>query len=379
MELDDVESELRQYTDKINQYNHSKNKIYTLFTNLGLSYSDDMNANYEVFKKFQYDFSRKNVRPTGDLVYLTKASHSLADELKLYSYLKEQSQEAETRKVRTERLLSMLNSIIVENSDYEEEVRAITEEIENIRQDRLILSLADHETAISKIKEQKKGIDAKIEILKNQSKELDYDNTLRIIALLEDHFKTINSVVDISKGKFLNDLAKNLRREIKELKNSYSQNYINDFNNHLTQLYLKSSVRNVSYLNDDRKEKQFSLSFDPFSRILVAKRKVENVTESYIPGSMARHNHLQLLVYLCMLEHLHKNFTNFIYLPVLIIDSADQPMEDTAFEEIYPSLIEIAKNVGVQTIFISKYKPMNVNEDDLIDITEGFNPFHVQS
>lgn len=378
LELDDVETELRHYTDKMNQYNHSKNKIYTLFSNLGLYYSDDMHANYEVFKRFQDDFSRKNVRPAGDLVYLTKVSHSLSEELKLYSYLKEQSQEAETRKVRIERLLSTLNSIIAENSDYEEEIRAITEKIENIKQDRLILSLADHETAISKIKEQKKGIDAKIEILKNQAKELDYDTTLRMIALIDDHFKTINSVVDINREKILNDRARTLRREIKELKNNYSQNYINDFNNQLTQMYLKSSVHNVSYLNDDRQEENFSLSFDPFSRILVAKRKVENVTESYIPGSMARHNHLQLLVYLCMLEHLHKNFTNFIYLPVLIVDSADQPMEDTAFEEIYPSLIEIAKNVGVQTIFISKYKPKNINEDDLIDITKGLNPFHVK-
>lgn len=80
-----------------------------------------------------------------------------------------------------------------------------------------------------------------------------------------------------------------------------------------------------------------------------------------------------------MLEYLHENFCEFIYLPILIIDSADQPMEEKSFEEIYPSLIEIAKNIGVQTIFVSKDKPTTVNDDDLIDITGGLNPFHQQS
>lgn len=379
LELDNIESELRRYADKMNQYSHSKERINKLFTELGLPYSDDMHENYGVFKSFQDNFSRKKVRPTNDLVYLTRVSHSLSEELKIYSYLMGQSQETETRKARTERLLSTLNSIVAENSEYEKEIRVITEEIENIKQDRLILSLADHETAISKIADQKKAIDAKIERLRNQAMKLDYDNVLKIIALLEDHFKIINSLVDINRETNLNDQVKTLRKEIKDLKNSYSQKYINDFNNRLTKMYLKGNIHNVSYLNEDRKVERFALSFDPFSQVLVAKRKAENVIESYIPGSMARHNHLQLLVYLCMLQHLHENFTNFIYLPVLIIDSADQPMEETSFEEIYPSLVEIAKSIGVQTIFISKCRPSSVDGADLIDITEGLNPFHIKA
>ena len=63
----------------------------------------------------------------------------------------------------------------------------------------------------------------------------------------------------------------------------------------------------------------------------------------------------------------------------MIIDSADQAMEDKSFEEIYPALVEVARNIGVQTIFISKYKPSTVNETDLVDITEGLNPFHLRS
>lgn len=379
VELDAIEYELRLYNEKMNQYTHSVDKVKRLFTLLGLPYSNDMQDNQKSFEAFRDDFSRKATRPNDDLVYLTKASHSLAEEIKLYTYLKSQGQEAGNRKARTERLLSTLHSIIAECAEYEEEVKTITKAIEEIKQDRLILSLADYDVSIEKVREQKKAIDAKIALLRSQASELDYDKTLKLLALLEDNFGIINSTVDISRGSQLVTQAKALRKEIRDIKNIYSQKGINAFNNRLTQMYLKSDVISVPYLNDDRNEEQFSLAFDPFSQVLVAKHKDGEAIVSYTPGSMARHNHLQLLVYLCMLEYLHERFTNFIYLPILIIDSADQPMEENSFEEIYPSLIDTAKKIGVQTIFISKTRPKTVDDEDLIDITDGLNPFHQQS
>lgn len=77
-------------------------------------------------------------------------------------------------------------------------------------------------------------------------------------------------------------------------------------------MYLENDVTGVPYLNDDRNEEQFSLVFDPFSQVLVAKHKEGEAVVSYTPGSMARHNHLQLLVYLCMLEYLHERFSKGI-------------------------------------------------------------------
>lgn len=379
MDLDGIESELKKYNNDISQYTNSVGKVNNLFTLLGLPYSTDMHENYRAFERFKNDFYRKTTRPNDDLVYLSKVSHSLAEDLKLYTYLKNQSRVSDKRKARTERLLSTLYSIISENDEYGEDIKTITRAIEEIKQDQLILSLADYDASIEKIKEQKKSIDSRIAHLRGQAAELDYDKTLKLCALLEDHFRTINSMIDINRESQLNEQARKLKKEIKELENSYSQRDINDFNDRLTQMYLDSSVTGVPYLNDDRNEEQFSLAFDPFSQVLVAKHKEGENIVSYTPGSMARHNHLQLLVYLCMLEYLHKNFADFIYLPILIIDSADQSMDDKSFEEIYPSLIAIAKNIGVQTIFVSKYKPKSVHEPDLIDITDGLNPFHQQN
>ena len=377
VELDDLETEQKMLNNKLNQYNHSIEQIVRLFSRIGLECSDDMSENFDIFKAYQKDFTRKKVKKTDDLVYLTRASHSLSEEIKFYSFLKEQSKTTINRKVRTEQLLSILQSLIFEEQQYAKNIDTISNAIKEIQQDKLILSLSDYDSSIVKIAEQKKSIDKRIEQLKNQACEIDYEQTLKVIALLEENFTIINSTVDITRVSSLNKEISNLKRQIKALRNNYDQTQINNFNNRLTEMYLSSDVQSVHYLNDDRNEEEFSLVFDPFSQVLVAKHKEGHALVSYTPGSMARHNHLQLLVYLCMFEYLHKHFSNFIYLPVLIIDSADQPMEDESFEEIYPSLVEIAKCIGVQTIFISKYKPITVEEPDLVDITEGLNPFHI--
>ena len=77
-------------------------------------------------------------------------------------------------------------------------------------------------------------------------------DSLKVLALLEESFKVINSMVDISRMSILASEILSLKRQIKDLKNSYSQKEINDFNVRLTDMYLNSTVQRVPYLNDDR-------------------------------------------------------------------------------------------------------------------------------
>ena len=376
--LEELENEQKKLNNIKNQYVNSVIQIRNLFVLLGLDCSDDMSKNYETYINFQSNFYREKPKPTGDLVYLTRASHSLSEELKIYSYLKEQSDKAESRKKRTKSLLSILDSIIAENEKYNDDVDIIKKTIKEIQQDRLILSLADYDASIEKIKDEKEKIDRKIEILKSQSTELGYEQTIRILALLDNNFNVISSTIDIARIGYVEEEIKQTRKAIKELKNSYSQKGIKDFNNCLNKMYLHSEVQNVGYLDEDRKYESFSLEFDPFSQTVIARHKDGDAIISYMPGSMARHNHIQMLVYLCMFDYLYKNFRDFIYLPVLIIDSADQSMEDNSFDEIYPSLIKMAQSIGIQTIFISKHLPTYIKQEDLTDISGGLNPFHLR-
>lgn len=376
VELDKLESEYKMLSEKLRSYNQSMSDVQKLFSDLGLNYSGDMSIDYRSFLSYKEQFSRESAKSKGDLAYLVRASHSLAEEIKVYGYLRSQSEAASSRKGRTEKLLLMLGAIVADNPNYADEVSTINKMIEEIEKDKIILSLADYDESIKKIIAEKGKIDNEIRNLQNQSAELGYEETIKKLALVENCFRIINSDIDINRTTLLESQISEKKKEIRELKNNFSQKTINDFNRRLTEMYLKSNVKNVQYLNDDRNELDFSLKFDPFSQVLVAYHREGDAIVAYTPGSMARHNHLQLLVYLCMLEYLHEKFSNFIYLPILIMDSPDQPMESVAFEEIYPTIIEAANEIGIQTFFISKIKLNNVKESDLIDISSGLNPFH---
>lgn len=376
VELEKLESEYNQSSGKMRAYEQSRTDVEKLFGNLGLKFSGDMTDDFKTFQEYKEKFKRGTTKSKDDLTYLIRASHSLSEEIKVYGYLREQSSFASSRKERTENLLSMLGAIVSDNPDYSEEVTTINKVISEIQEDRIILSLADYDESIKKINSEKNKIDKEISNLQYQASELDYEQTLKIIALIENCFKHIDSDINIEKIQALEGQIKSLKKEIRDLKDNYSKEAIDDFNIRLSEMYIQSDVKNVKYLNDDRSETNFRLKFDPFSQVLVAYHKDGDADVAYIPGSMARHNHLQLLVYLCMLEYLHVNFENFIYLPLLIMDSPDQSMEPESFEEVYPTLVKAASRIGVQTIFFSKVRPKAVDDKNLVDISDGLNPFH---
>ena len=83
-----------------------------------------------------------------------------------------------------------------------------------------------------------------------------------------------------------------------------------------------------------------------------------------------------MMVYLTMFEYLNKNFKGFTYMPLLVIDSANQPMGVDSFEKVYPVLIEMAEELGIQTIFMSKDLISGIDDEDFIDISNGLNKFH---
>lgn len=324
VELDKLESEYKKLSEKLRSYEQSMSDVQRLFSDLGLNYSGDMSVDYNSFLEYKEQFTRESAKSKGDLAYLVRASHSLAEEIKVYGYLRSQSEAASSRKDRTEKLLSMLGAIVAENPNYADEVSTINKMIGEIEKDKIILSLADYDESIKIIMKEKRKIDIEIRNLQHQALELGYEETIKKLALIENCFLIINSDIDINRTTRLNDQILEIKKEIKDLKNNYSQKGIDDFNRRLTEMYLKSNIKNVKYLKEDRAEPNFSLKFDPFSQVLVAYHREGSADVSYTPGSMARHNHLQLLVYLCMLEYLHDKFRNFIYLPVLIMDSPDR-------------------------------------------------------
>jgi len=376
--LEQAEKELSELAKDYQEYNRSIFQAKKLFNELHLTYTGDFVKDSKTFSDFKTSYIRTTKTKSKDLVYLTKASFSLAEEIKLYSFMRDQSINMVDRKERTKRLLSIISSIVQEHPEYKEYTQSIETIVKEIGDENIILSLTDYTKAIKDIESEKNKLDGQIEQLRNQASDLTYEAAMKKVGLLEHIFSIISREFDVEHFQSLKTEATRLKSEIKILKSSFNQSKIKKFNENLTNLYLKSGL-DIKHLNEDLQDNEFSLEFDPFKLCLFATHIVEEQFQRFMPGSMTRQTHLQMLVYLCMFGYLNENFPNFIYLPLLIIDSANQPMGVQIFEKVYPPIISIADQYGIQTIFMSKDQLDNIDAGDLIDISTGLNRFHQKS
>lgn len=375
LRLEQVQKELGELSDDYQEYYRSVFRLKKLFQELNLHYTNDFKKDKATFEAFKQSYTRKARATSKDLVYLSKASFSLSEEIKLYTFMRDQSQNMADRKERIKRLLSILNTVASESPDYADYTQTISTLVKEIEDENVILSLTDYNKSIKGIQKEKEKLDHQIEILRAQASQLTYEDAMKKVGLLEHIFHILSREFDVAKHSQLQNEETALKQEIKELRAAFDKSKITKFNQNLSEIYLSSGL-SVKHLIEDRSEKDFALSFDPFKLCLFASHTTEERSDTFIPGSMTRQTHLQILVYLCMFEYLNENFTGFIHLPLLIIDSANQPMGMEIFKEVYPSIIAFANKIGIQTIFMSKDKLEGIDSNNFIDITAGLNKFH---
>lgn len=375
IELEGAEREYSEISKDYQEFTRSLFQVKKLFKELQLTYTGDFKKDYATFLKFKSSYTRTAKSKSKDLVYLSKASFSLSEEIKLYTFMKDQSANMVDRKDRVSRLLSIITSIVNAHPEYADYTKAIASIIEEIEDEKVILSLIDYTKAIKDIEEEKKKLDSQIELLRSQATELTYEAAMKKVGLLEHIFIILSREVNTDRLHELEIKTVQLKKEIKILKSSFNQSKVKNFNVRLTELYLSTGL-SIKHLQEDLQDNSFSLEFDPFRLCLFATHKDQEQLVRFMPGSMTRQTHLQMLTYLCMFEYLKDNFPDFIYLPILIIDSANQPMDIEIFKEVYPTITQLADSIGIQTIFMSKDRLDSVSADDFIDISTGLNKFH---
>lgn len=375
LRLEQVQEELSLSEKSYLEYTRSIYQLKKIYSELQLPYSNNFTEDLKTFQAFKTNYTRKSKSTSKDLIYLTKASFSLAEEIKMYTFMKNQSINMVERRERIKRLLTILYAITADHPEYEEYAQMITGTIRGIEEENLILSLTDYGKAIKDINAEKEKLDIQITQLRAQASELPYEVAIKKVGLLEHIFAVISREVDAGKIAQLQNEAVQLKKDIKNLKTSFDQSKIKRFNSQLTELYTGNELK-VKHLEEDRKETDFSLEFDPFRLCLFASKVEDDRETHFTPGSMTRQTHLQMLIYLNMFRYLKENFPDFICLPLLIIDSANQPMGIDVFKEVYPTIVALADEFGVQTIFMSKDRLENIPEEDFINISSGLNKFH---
>lgn len=377
------QKEYNMLSKKQAEYQYLLSKIKIGFQNLGLKFTGKSDIDKKTLKDFKHDFNRKKPKNSGDLIYLSKASFSLAEEIKQYNFLSQQSKRAKNRKKNDEALLKLLEELMIDNSENSKYLKPLRTSINKIRNDKAILSLTNYDVAIQEIQKEKEKIDSQIAEIKSQASELDYDNAKQQVLILDQALSDFIDFTDSDRIMKLEEENKQIKREIRDLQEQFDDEAVKKFNHELLNMYFDEQVvKNIKYVADDKKSDGFSISFNPLRQKLSVK-KYDNVDQdqnqkkvqiSFIPGSLARRTHMQILVYLLMLKYVINEFPSMRVLPLLVIDSADQAFKKENFKFIYPEIVNCAEDIGIQLIFISKEKPENTN--DYIDIGKGFNPFY---
>lgn len=380
-ELNQNQKEYDLLSKKQAQYQYLLNKIKIGFQNLNLEFTGNIDLDKNTLQAYKNDFNRKHPKNSGDLIYLSRASFSLAEELKQYDFLLQQSKKAKSRKNNDEALLKLLEALIIENPKNSKYLKSVQAEIKSIQKEKAILSLANYDIAIQKIQKEKRKIDSQIKTIKSSTHDLDFDKANQQILILEQILADFVDFTDSNRVLELEEKNKQIKKEIRDLQEHFDRESLDKFNQILLNMYFDEEVeKNVNYVKEDREADGFAFSFNPLRQRLTVKRndKVdpnqEKVQISFIPGSLARRTHMQILVYLLMLKYVIDNFESMRVLPLLVIDSADQAFQMHNFKFIYPEITKYAQEAGIQLIFISKEIPNNVHEN--ISIKEGFNPFH---
>lgn len=373
--LDSKKEEYNLLIASYQEYNACIAQQKKLFYELKLPYTGDYNKDFKTFTEFKHNYTRTTKKKNKDLVYLLKASYSLSEEIKFHTFMKDQTENMVNRHERIKRLLAILNSVVDNEPKFSEYIDYIKMTVKQIDSDNVILSLTDYDKSIRDIQEEKERIDSQIQTVRFAATELSYEEAIKKVGLLENAFAVLKANINIERIETLKDEIDKLKMDIKSLRSSFNQNQIKTFNDRLTSIYLNSGLK-IKHLTEDFNDDDFSLEFDPFRVCLFAKHKENGILVKYVPGSMTRLTHFQILTYLTMFEYLKNNFKDFIYMPLLIIDSANQPMGFEIFEQVYPEIIKMAQEIKIQTIFLSKDKINGVNASDLIDISGGLNKFH---
>lgn len=376
MELAKISNQLSKLNSDFSVYMSYKNKMIAIFKRLDLKYVDDVLVDKKTYLDFKNNFERKPKVNSKDLIYLSKVSFDLAEEIKLYSYVNNQTNNAITRNEKIQNLLSVFKTVIEDAPQYEEYAQTIKKQLEEIKSEQLIFSVIDYAASVEKLKIEKRKIDTQLNEIKSKAIQLDYDQTEKLLNILDNCFEVIEGDNDFSKKTTLEETQKKLKAEIKNLRNSFNKKNVEYFNQIINEIYIDNKM-NIKHLNEDRKTKDFKIFMDPLRLALyMQRRNEEDVMEIYIPGSLARLTHIQIAVYLGLIKYIKEKFKGLIYMPLLVIDSADQCMTFESAKLIYQDIVKHANELEIQTVFLSKEKLIDIHSADCIDISDGLNKFH---
>lgn len=382
-EIEKLKSKIEDEMQKNYDYYNAIERTKTIFKKNNLNFTTDMEENYNTFLLFKEDFGKTSAEPIKkDLIKLLSISNKLSEQIRIQNQINVQSTMIIKRHEKIKRIIEDLGNIFTEgNLPYEEYINNLL--LEHSKQDEILLAKNFSET-IERLAAEKADVDEKIKQINRNLSVTNLKDKMVDISILEDLFnlfrkKTFScAYLDTLKEKY-----QTLQSNLKKLK-AQSMNNKNKIKIDKMISACYAEFGNNNFINEDFSKKGFSIVFNE-NGLSICGSYVNDVSKKFfLPGSLARMALWQVCTYIAFIEYILENRKNLPLMPILCIDSLNQPFDEVEsnYIESLNLLLKILAKRNIQIfIFSTKYdtnverliEKYSVNK---IDLSSGLNSCH---
>ena len=384
----DLEKEIKRRQNRLNElvtevakYQTAKDGLSRLLAKYGFEYNDDSSFLEESISRIEsfVDDETKKFE-TQKLFELIETVNDITNEIKTQRYLKEKSQDIETRSGRAQALLEEFERCFSDTrffTNYKSEIeRMLHQEIMT----QSVLRIKDYEKTIEGLQSEKRKIEKQIDAIRSKSSLPSLQERLLDASLARISLRVLNqglgSMIEI------NDLRESISSLDATLRSiSIVANPCRSVNEFINEIYLANAESPM--VREDSGKTGFAIRFDYKKLCVSGQCKIHDKDKYYLPGSLAKMTLWQICTYLAVLKYV-LNENGLPVLPILFIDGINQPFDNqvTGYPELLKLVFAISKSVGVQVIVTSTVYDDALGEilrnQDVysFDLNGGFNSNH---
>lgn len=356
-QLNQLEKEIKKLVTNKNQYDFICKEINNNILILGLNIQYD-GKNIDLVKKRLDEFKLMNTpeenKSAGkNLSELTLMLENINEQIKAYQNYKQEVKNIAKENKNRKELLKTLNSIISHNDQFNYLLLPIQKLISELDTTISFSQNSINDNTLDALIKQRELL--KIEIKKNDAKFKLYSvkEKEKAIILLENYLaqNIVNSNTELEEKQ---KLVKNIKEELKELKNKDDQNKINELSKYITNLY--NSAKDVSdFVKIDTDKLNFLIRYLKKGNILqptiteiqdnAEKGTKELVVNNYYTGSMARHTLIQICGYFGFLKLLLSS-KEYPIIPIFVGDHLSKSYDDDNVIALGEVLNNAANDIG---------------------------------
>lgn len=396
-EIKTLEKQIVTNTTEYYKFSFYENSIKNCFEKLNLKYNENnYEINYKNYLNYKNNQQFEQCNLDVEIIETEHKKNKCEQKIRVLKSLKKEISSIDQKQKNINALKNLLLNITEKNDNYHQLTTEIEKNLNNVEQQEKIYNLFDYEYSIQELNNKIIAYNKDLQIAKNLTNNLSIQDKFKYQGVIETSFENFDKKIDKNNIDLENKKLDDYKNELKSIKKNYiSEDVANSINKYIHDKYLDSDMT-FSFIKQDKKTQGFKIKFNPLLlNICGEKEEIKNnkiLKKVYLPGSMARQTMWQILTYLAIHDYLNIHFKDLSYLPVLLLDSINQPFDESFnensqieenlklnMEKFYKLIKDECQRMGLQLFIFSK-SDSNIEDYDKINLNEfenkGFNPWH---